>query len=179
MHDGHERTDGHQRHRLLGTPGSLPVLQGQYATPRGGASSSAANDRLDAGDVDLIVVSQYDGSGLYVLRNRLSDRVTAARERSTQALPSGFSLSPSYPNPFNPGTVIRLHLPDGAHATVAVYNIAGQRVRTLLNAWVHAGPHELAWDGADDDGNAVAAGVYLSRAEAGGRVLTGKMVKVE
>lgn len=72
------------------------------------------------------------------------------------------------PNPFNPQTVLHFTLPEDGPAEVRVYDAAGRRVRTLFNGFLSAGPHGLAWNGADDDGRGVAAGTYLVRAAGAG-----------
>ncbi len=70
--------------------------------------------------------------------------------------PSTFSLHPAYPNPFNPSTTIGFNVPEEGEVTLAVYDLKGQLVTTLLNAAVSAGEHRLEWDAGD-----VAAGVYF------------------
>ena len=69
----------------------------------------------------------------------------------------------NYPNPFNPTTTILMNLPEGGHAGLTIYNIKGQKVKTLLDDWVQAGEHRISWDGKDDDGAAQPSGVYLYR----------------
>jgi hypothetical protein len=80
---------------------------------------------------------------------------------ATAALPASFRLHQNYPNPFNPSTNIRFELPEAANVTVKIFNTIGQEVRTLANAPFQAGHQTLRWDGRDQSGNAVAAGVYL------------------
>ena len=81
------------------------------------------------------------------------------------------------PNPFNPRTVLRFILARPARAELALFDVAGRRVRTLLaGAPLPAGPHELVWDGADDAGRSVASGVYLGRLRAGGAAATTRLL---
>lgn len=71
------------------------------------------------------------------------------------------------PNPFNPRTELRFTLPAPAAVTLAVYDAAGRRVRTLLTgAALHAGAQSAAWDGADDRGRALPSGTYVARLDA-------------
>ena len=72
-------------------------------------------------------------------------------------------MSQNYPNPFNPNTTIRFRMPDDAHVQLSVYNILGQRVRTLVNEFYTAGEHEVEWDGFFDDGSAAESGIYFYR----------------
>ncbi len=73
-----------------------------------------------------------------------------------------FNLT-NYPNPFNPTTTILMNLPEEGHAGLTIYNIKGQKVRTLLDDWAQAGERRISWDGKDDDGAAQPSGVYLYR----------------
>jgi subtilisin family serine protease len=72
-----------------------------------------------------------------------------------------------YPNPFNPRTTLRFALPSAGRAVLEVHDLAGRRVRRLLAAELPAGEHEVAWDGTDDSGRAVASGQYVARLRAG------------
>lgn len=79
-------------------------------------------------------------------------------------------LLSAHPNPFNPRTVISYELPEPAAVRLTVHDTAGRLVRTLVaNAAVAEGRHEVAWDGRDDAGRGLPAGVYHCRLEAGGR----------
>jgi hypothetical protein len=100
--------------------------------------------------------------------------VTAVEETAT--LPSAFSLSPAYPNPFNPSTTIRFTLPQPGEAELAIYNLLGQKMATLARGVQEAGPHTLAWNGRDEYGRELSSGVYLCRLRAGGRVETRKLL---
>ncbi|RMG61263.1 MAG: T9SS C-terminal target domain-containing protein [Calditrichaeota bacterium] len=90
--------------------------------------------------------------------------------------PRRFRLDPNYPNPFNPETRIRFALPHSERVRLTVYNIRGQRVKTLLEAVLPAGEHQVRWNGTDQSGRPVGSGIYLLRMEAGGFVQTRKMV---
>ncbi|MBA4378667.1 MAG: hypothetical protein C0395_08485 [Gemmatimonas sp.] len=70
------------------------------------------------------------------------------------------------PNPFNPRTVITFELPQAGEVVVAVHDVQGRLVRRLAAGGREAGRHELVWDGRDDRGRAVGAGVYLVRLSA-------------
>ena len=82
-------------------------------------------------------------------------------------LPNDFALLPNYPNPFNPVTALRLHLPTAGPVELEVYDSAGQLIRTLVAAPMAAGVHTLHWDGRDERGRAVGSGTYLARVQAG------------
>lgn len=88
-------------------------------------------------------------------------------------------LFQNYPNPFNPTTVIPFTLAEASDVTLSVFNVLGQRVRVCADGYHAAGLHSYVWDGCDDDGRAVSAGVYIYRLKAGQTVLTGKMLLVD
>jgi hypothetical protein len=70
------------------------------------------------------------------------------------------SLLPNVPNPFNPATEIRFTLADPVHVKLAIYDLRGRLVRTLLDGAQPAGPGSVRWDGRTEAGAGVAAGVY-------------------
>lgn len=78
-------------------------------------------------------------------------------------LPKEFKLAQNYPNPFNPATSIRFDAPKAAFMTLEVYNVLGQKVRTLLQQQVEPGYHVVLWDGNNDQGMRVSSGVYYYR----------------
>ncbi|MCD6250681.1 MAG: T9SS type A sorting domain-containing protein [candidate division Zixibacteria bacterium] len=91
-------------------------------------------------------------------------------------LPIGFALMQNYPNPFNPETNLEFALPYATHVTLTVYNVLGQAVVTLVNDELPAGTHGIQWRGTDQQGQAVASGVYLYRLQAGTETMTRKMM---
>jgi len=78
-------------------------------------------------------------------------------------LPTGYTLSQNYPNPFNPTTTIRFSLPTAEDITLEVFNLLGQKVKTLRIGQHSAGTHTLEWDATNESGQDVASGVYLYR----------------
>ncbi|HEU4724867.1 MAG TPA: PA domain-containing protein [Candidatus Eisenbacteria bacterium] len=85
----------------------------------------------------------------------------------------------SVPNPFTPATTIALELPAAGRTKVAVYDVQGRLVKRLLDGWMPAGTHGLAWDGTDEQGRRAAAGVYFSRVESNGHRAGERLVKLE
>lgn len=91
--------------------------------------------------------------------------------------PLCFALYPVTPNPFGPRTHIVFDLPSSSDVTVAIYNIAGRRVKTMVaGAYMEAGQHVVPWNGHDDTGRRVASGVYFCRVRAGGEETAQRMV---
>ena len=92
--------------------------------------------------------------------------------RATEILPGPVSEVPKmvsatslqvWPNPFNATTHLRFFLNHPTAVHVAIYNVQGQRVRTLVDTPLDAGVHQLRWDGRDERGHLVATGPYFVR----------------
>ncbi len=77
------------------------------------------------------------------------------------ALPEGYSLGQNYPNPFNGGTTIPFELKERGEVHIVLYNLLGQKIRSVVEGVLEAGAHRVHWDGCDDRGREVPAGVYL------------------
>jgi len=90
--------------------------------------------------------------------------------------PARYELVGASPNPFNPVTSVTYAAPQDGQVLLAVYNVAGQLVRTLVDGDVTAGYHEAVWDGRDATGAPAASGVYFARMEAEGFRASAKMV---
>jgi len=101
---------------------------------------------------------------------RLSDVQTE------DALPETVALSANVPNPFNTSTTLRVALPRAGMLRLEVYDVLGQRIRTIADGKREAGFHTLVWDGRNETGNEVGSGVYLGRLEAGDFVAVRKML---
>lgn len=96
--------------------------------------------------------------------------------KDENVVPAGYELDANYPNPFNPETWIKYALPIGGRVTLAVYNVLGQRVATLVNGDQDVGSYTVRWNGVADTGIKVASGIYFYQLHAGTFVSTKKMV---
>jgi hypothetical protein len=87
-------------------------------------------------------------------------------------------LSQNRPNPFNPSTTIDFHVPPGdpQPTTLVVYDVAGARVRTLVNEVLRTGRYEVTWEGRDNRGSRVSTGLYFYQLRGRGFVSTRKML---
>ena len=94
-------------------------------------------------------------------------------------VPGAFRLYNNYPNPFNPTTVITFDLPAPSEVTLEVFNVLGQRVKTLIDQRQRAGHHRIEWNATDENGHAVASGVYFYRLTAEGFTASKKMTLVK
>ena len=88
------------------------------------------------------------------------------KEDLSVALPKQFVLEQNYPNPFNPETSIDYSLFQSAKVKITIFNILGQRVKTLVDRDLSAGKYTVIWNGSAESGRLVASGVYFYRLEA-------------
>jgi hypothetical protein len=93
----------------------------------------------------------------------LGDTPTAVLGGGTTARPEHSSLAQNYPNPFNGETSVSLALAQAALTELAVFDLAGQRVATLVRGQYGPGAYTVRWDGQDDAGRPLASGVYVYR----------------
>ncbi|NIR71238.1 MAG: T9SS type A sorting domain-containing protein, partial [Phycisphaerae bacterium] len=96
-----------------------------------------------------------------------------------EAMPEEFVLEQNYPNPFNPSTVIRYSLNEDSHVKLTIYNTLGQEIATLVDEMQNAGFQAVSWNGTDNSGQPVSAGVYLYKLEAGKNVEIKKLTFVK
>lgn len=82
----------------------------------------------------------------------------------------------NYPNPFNPETTISFTLTKRAKVSVNIYNISGQKVKTLVNDVRPAGTNNVTWNGTDNNNNPVSSGVYMYKIKNGRHTSTKKMI---
>jgi uncharacterized protein (DUF608 family) len=90
----------------------------------------------------------------------------------------GFSaiLEQNYPNPFNPSTNIRFILEQPSRIAIEVFNLKGQKVRTLVNGNYDSGEFIVNWNGRNDDNRDEASGVYFYRMSSGSSSQMKKMI---
>jgi hypothetical protein len=129
------------------------------------AIEAGSNSLVSIGTTGEIKLTEIDAADFY--GNVLSTSATR--------LPSKFALAQNYPNPFNPQTTIALDLPVAADYSVAIYNIAGQLVRTY-SGYSEAGVVSIVWDGKDAFNSQVASGIYFYKAAADQFSATKKMI---
>nr|MEE4267047.1 FlgD immunoglobulin-like domain containing protein [Candidatus Krumholzibacteria bacterium] len=129
---------------------------------------------LEPGTMQAWLVVEHDGDGYPGL-------VTVTAEVTEDVSPVPGHLGPTaltgvVPNPFNPATAIAFRLAGPGLVRLDILDVRGRLVRSLIQDRYAAGSHEVRWDGRDDRGQAVAAGVYLTRMQAPGYTATRKMV---
>jgi len=138
---------------------------------------------LHAGQVDTIAFALLAGNTLADITAAAADAqmaydgvITDVEDETGDMLPTQFTLSQNYPNPFNPHTTIEYSLPVKSHVVLSIYNILGQKVRTLIDKNQGAGCQAVLWDGKTDRGKDLASGIYLYHLKAGEFTQSRKML---
>lgn len=106
-------------------------------------------------------------------------RLPNSVDQTGGAISQYYSLDQNRPNPFNPTTTIEYSVPERSHVTIDIFNMLGQKVRTLVDETKSAGSYRTEWNGCDDAGNAVSTGIYLYRFRSGDVVQAKKMVLIK
>lgn len=139
--------------------------------PLDGEWELMARDQGSNGTGTLNTWALYDISGF-----ECDTDITAAPE----GVPTAFTLAQNSPNPFNPMTEISFAVPQGAGLVrLEVFDVRGQKVRTLVQSHLEAGRHTQTWDGRNQRGGQVASGVYFYRLTGDGFEQTRKMTVVQ
>ncbi len=118
-------------------------------------------------------------SALVWLKEYIANWTSAVSGPAEAPGPEGYSLLPNFPNPFNPSTSIRFTLPAAGRADVCILDVSGRTVALLASGFRSAGLHTVQWNGLDDTGAAVPAGVYFCRMNAGPFTETRKLTLVK
>jgi len=114
---------------------------------------------------------ETDTSSQFVIDYDMSELIS-----SNEQLPFKFNLYQSYPNPFNPTTQIRYDLPEDALVNITIYDIMGRSIKSLANTNQTAGYRSIRWDGKNNLGKGVSAGMYIYTIQAGEFRSTKKML---
>lgn len=151
---------------------------------------SATISNLGADDTLFFYFTAVDGTGnsavtparaparFYRFTTRDASVALIDTTKPPSYVPTLFKLYQNYPNPFNAGTNIQVDVPQAGHLTVEIWNVLGQRVRTLFDNFTSATVQRLFWDGKDDRGMPLASGIYFVRAVMPNFSQTIKMVLV-
>lgn len=173
---------------FIGTGGALyPVLMGNDWLPY--TYDLSAYETGSEMQVKFRFISDGDREpfeGIYVDDVRIAPKIYVAPTppippitaiSSREESPLDFSLGQNYPNPFNPETTIRYSLPQNVkYVNINIYNVLGQKVRTLFQGPQPVGQHSLKWNGRDDSGRLVSSGVYFYQLKTAAFLQTRKMI---
>jgi len=100
----------------------------------------------------------------------------ALESTALKTLPTETRIVGNYPNPFNPSTTIRYTLSNDGSVSIRVYNMLGQEVATLVDAFQKAGEQSVSWHGLNNFGQSVASGLYIYRLQTGNTIMSQKML---
>lgn len=122
--------------------------------------------------------SQYTYSNVsgYYYDQDFAEAVTSLGIEDINSLPTSFTVLPAYPNPFNPSTTIRYGLDNDSDISIQIYDITGQLISTLQDNYQTQGWHSAIWNGTNQHGEQVPAGLYLSRITSDNEVKTTKLM---
>lgn len=166
--------DGNVSLEAYGATGNLPFSHTRVYDVAAGSHTfyAVAQNYVDLGGTGRIFAF---GSLSVEYIPGLAPLDVANRDR----VPAAYQLEQNYPNPFNPSTRIEFSLVRASQVSLDVFNIAGQKVTTLVKGRQAAGPHAITWDGTDHAGKQVASGIYLYRLKAQDFMQTRKMILVK
>ncbi len=118
---------------------------------------------------------------IWFQRMAVSEVTSSIDQSSTDefGIPEKFSVYQNYPNPFNPSTTISYYLPKASRVKVCMYNVQGNRVKTIVNGMQTTGRKTVVWDGRDEKNIPVGSGIYFYRVTAFGLSKTMKMLLIK
>lgn len=125
------------------------------------------NIQLNPGEFFIYTDKKLESPGSGMLTGVVKERVE---------LPHNFKLFQNYPNPFNPTTTIFFELPTETEVLLDIYNIQGQKIRTLVQDKLNPGIYQKVWDGKTGVGTKAVSGIYLYKFKAGDFIQTKKML---
>ncbi|MFQ5751032.1 MAG: endonuclease/exonuclease/phosphatase family protein [bacterium] len=136
----------------------------------------AVNDRINTSLPDSIVQALFLASDhLPVYADFIIDQVNSVENPLSNPRVK-FILNQNYPNPFNAETQIIYTVPHSSHISLNIYNVTGQKIRTLVDDVSAAGVHRTTWNGLNDSGQEIASGIFFYRLEAQGSSLVKKLI---
>jgi hypothetical protein len=156
----------------VNAPVGFTMVTGTVTDTNGAPVVGATVTFINESNPDNNFSDLTDAQGRYAI----DISITTAVDAST---PSKFSLGQNYPNPFNPTTTIPFTLDSSGQVSVSIYNIMGQKVATVIDNYMNAGSHSVMWDGMDNKGNHVSAGIYLYQLRVGLTAVTKKMLLLD
>ncbi|MFA7287918.1 MAG: S8 family serine peptidase [Melioribacteraceae bacterium] len=102
--------------------------------------------------------------------------VTSAKDKEEIILPDDYTLIQNYPNPFNGSTLITFLSKDNSYAEVEVFNVLGEKIKTLYSGIASIGKNNIYWNGTNDLGESIASGSYIYSLKINGTVLNKKLL---
>ncbi len=130
-------------------------------------------------EYDTIEYVKISGDDFYSAGGTTLLRVSNMLSADDLSLPKVTAIQSIYPNPFNPETTVQYSLHKADRVEIEIYNIKGQKVKTLINEQQNAGHYQVSWQGKDSNGKSVASGMYFCRLKTTSKTLTRKMMLIK
>ncbi len=118
---------------------------------------SYSNTALQSGGTDGFAIGDLN----WFPEQKAQWLITDVKEVNGNTIPDEFELSDAYPNPFNPSTNINFKIASVTNVKLSVYNLLGEKIKTIVDSEMKAGNYEAVWNGVDDFGHQVASGTYF------------------
>jgi hypothetical protein len=116
--------------------------------------------------IDMVANSSHDVTSADVNRVLIIFDGTVGVREVSDVIPQTFGLNQNYPNPFNPTTTIRFDIKNTSETTIAVFDVLGRKIATLVNEQLSPKSYEVNWNGVTDNGIAASSGTYYIRMNA-------------
>ena len=156
------------------TDSLINVLTNKLA---GASPADSTTDSFKEAKYNLLACKNEGSHGVHntlLVQKLLTDaiaRFTPTGVKELNQMPATFGLSQNYPNPFNPSTEIKFSVPYGSNVNIAIYDILGNKVTTLINDYYAQGTYKVRWNAQN-----YASGIYLYKIEAANFIMIKKMV---
>ena len=184
--DGYSGAAGSPTGTLWGDTTTAAADAGSYTNfvgMHGGSPQSIINDTIslylpqDSLYFDVVFTSytgQNNGGGFSYIRTSVNNSELDMDDEFL--FPHKYALQQNFPNPFNPRTTIHYELPNQELVQIIIFNLLGHQVKRLVDGFRGAGVNSIVWDGTNDHGQPVSAGIYIYQLQAGGFLQTRKMI---
>jgi len=141
------------------------------------------------GNINLIVLEEFSADSFEISINnyKINETVIGSEtiavfmnssilSTDSENTPDQLSLLQNYPNPFNPSTVIKYDIPKSSHVKIDIYDYRGRHLKSLIDRESDPGISQVEWNSTNDNGEKVAAGVYIYKIETRDHVISRKMI---
>jgi len=151
-------------------------LAGGVFSNAGASLSSSSGQLVFTVGQPLVGSTQGLSAGFWQGAGRAARPTAVEEDPADTTIPQAFHLNQNYPNPFNPTTTISYGLAEPSTVLLEMFNVLGQKIRTLVTAHQTAGTYSIQWDACTDDGLPVSSGIYIYRLQAGDFVQVRQML---